>query len=246
MALRVNLRQGSREQYLAKLSGVGIAAVPVGEAGLALEKPVPVDRLPGFAAGLVSVQDPGAQLAAILLNPAPRSRVLDACAAPGGKTAHLLERAELDMLALDLKPSRCRRVDDNLSRLGLRARLDAADCSKLNTWWDGQQFDAVLADVPCTASGVVRRNPDAKWLRREADIASFAAAQKRILDALWQVLRPGGRLLYVTCSLFPAENQWQIEQFLLRQPQALRCHEEQLLPTADHDGFFYCLLEKRD
>lgn len=245
MGLRVNCRRISRDDYLLKLAAVGIAAQAVGECGLTLAKPVPVDALPGFADGLVSVQDPGAQMAATLLDPAPGSRVLDACAAPGGKTAHLLERSDLDLLALDLKPSRCRRIAEGLSRLGLTARIEAADCVKLTSWWDGRPFDAVLADVPCTASGVVRRNPDAKWLRREDDIASFAAAQARILDALWQVVRPGGRLLYVTCSVFPAENGEQIERFLNRQPQASRCHEEQLLPTAEHDGFFYCLLEKR-
>ncbi|MGE5472182.1 MAG: 16S rRNA (cytosine(967)-C(5))-methyltransferase RsmB [Bacteroidota bacterium] len=246
MALRVNLRRGGRAEYLERLSAEGIAAAPVGEAGLMLEKPLPVDRLPGFAAGLVSVQDPGAQRAAELLAPAAGSRVLDACAAPGGKTAHLLEGADLDLLALDLKPSRCRRIEENLSRLGLHADIRAADCAKLSTWWDGRPFDAVLADVPCTASGVVRRNPDSKWLRREEDIASFAATQARILDALWPVLRPGGKLLYVTCSVFPTENALQIGDFLARQPQARRCHEEQLLPTAEHDGFFYCLLEKCD
>jgi 16S rRNA (cytosine967-C5)-methyltransferase len=245
MGLRVNIRRISRDDYRLQLAAAGIAATPVGEAGLALARPVPVDSLPGFADGLVSVQDPGAQMAAMLLDPAPGSRVLDACAAPGGKTAHLLERNELDLLALDLKPSRCRRVAETLSRLGLTARIEAADCAKLTSWWDGRPFDAVLADVPCTASGVVRRNPDAKWLRREADIASFAAAQARILDALWQVVRPGGKLLYATCSVFPAENGGQIESFLERQPQAHRCHEEQLLPSAEHDGFYYCLLEKR-
>lgn len=244
MALRVNIRRGDRASYLTRLSAEGLAATPLGEVALALEKPVAVDRLPGFADGLVSVQDPGAQMAAALLDPAPGSRVLDACAAPGGKTAHLLERADLDLLALDLKPSRCRRVVENLNRLGLTADVRAADCAKLNTWWDGQSFDAVLADVPCTASGVVRRNPDAKWLRREADIASFAKTQSRILDALWQVVLPGGKLLYVTCSLFPAENGEQIAAFIGRQPDARCRHEEQLLPTTEHDGFFYCLLEK--
>lgn len=245
MALRVNLRRCGRDDYQARLSAEDIVSSPVGEAGLMLEKPVPVDRLPGFAAGLVSVQDPGAQRAAGLLAPLPGRRVLDACAAPGGKTAHLLERAALDLLALDLKPSRCRRVEENLARLGLHAEVKAADCVKLSTWWDGRPFDAVLADVPCTASGVVRRNPDAKWLRRAEDVASFAASQARILDALWPVVQPGGKLLYATCSVFPAENGEQIGRFLERQPHAVRRHEEQLLPTAEHDGFFYCLLEKR-
>lgn len=244
MALRVNLRKIARAAYLDQLAAEGIVAEPSGEAGLLLAKPLPVERLPGFADGHVSVQDPGAQRAAELLDPAPGSRVLDACAAPGGKTAHLLERADLDLLALDLKPSRCRRIAENLARLGLAAEIVKADCARLDSWWDGRPFTAVLADVPCTASGVVRRNPDAKWLRREADIASFAAAQARILDALWQVLGTGGKLLYATCSVFPEENGRQIEKFLSRQPQARRCSEEQLLPTAEHDGFFYCLLEK--
>ncbi len=245
MGLRVNLRQTTRDDYLARLQAAGIAAKPVGQCALALARPVAVESLPDFAQGAASVQDPGAQVAAELLDPAPGSRVLDACAAPGGKTAHLLERADLDLLALDLKAARCRRIEENLARLQLRATVKVADCAKLNQWWDGQPFDAVLADVPCTASGVVRRNPDAKWLRRVEDIASFATAQARILDALWQVVRPGGKLLYATCSVFPAENGEQISRFMERQPQALRCKEEQLLPGADHDGFFYCLLEKR-
>lgn len=244
MALRVNRRRGTRDEYLARLQAEDIVATPIGEAGLALARPVPVDRLPGFAAGLVSVQDPGAQMAAVLLDPVAGSRVLDACAAPGGKTAHLLERADLDLLALDLKPSRCRRIADNLSRLGLQADIAAADCARLDTWWDGRPFDAVLADVPCTASGVVRRNPDAKWLRREADIAGFAATQARILAALWRVVRPGGKLLYATCSVFPEENGGQIAAFLAAHPEARRDHEQQILPSADHDGFYYCRLEK--
>ncbi|MDR0776255.1 MAG: 16S rRNA (cytosine(967)-C(5))-methyltransferase RsmB [Azonexus sp.] len=244
MALRVNPRRGSRAEYLERLAAEDIAARPLGEAGLALDRPLPVERLPGFAAGLVSVQDPGAQRAAELFDPAPGSRVLDACAAPGGKTAHLLERADIDLLALDLKPARCRRVTANLERLGLNAAVLAADCARPDRWWDGRPFDAILADVPCTASGVVRRHPDAKWLRRAEDIASFAASQARILDALWPLLRPGGKLLYATCSLFPAENGEQVARFLARQPLARRCHEEQLLPTAEHDGFYYCLLNK--
>ncbi|MBP5997056.1 MAG: 16S rRNA (cytosine(967)-C(5))-methyltransferase RsmB [Azonexus sp.] len=245
MALRVNVRRSSRDDYQARLAAAGIAAQPFAEAGLMLARPLPVERLPGFADGLVSVQDPGAQRAAVLLDPAPGSRVLDACAAPGGKTAHLLEHADLDLLALDLKPSRCRRIADNLARLGLSARIASADCARLDTWWDGRPFDTVLADVPCTASGVVRRNPDAKWLRRETDITGFAATQARILDALWQVLRPGGTLLYATCSVFPEENGGQTGKFLAAHPDARRDHEEQILPSADHDGFYYCRLEKR-
>jgi len=244
MALRVNRRRGTRDEYLARLQAEDIAATAIGEAGLALARPVPVNRLPGFAAGLVSVQDPGAQIAAMLLDPAAGSRVLDACAAPGGKTAHLLERTDLDLLALDLKPSRCRRIADNLSRLGLQVEIATADCVRLDTWWDGRPFDAVLVDVPCTASGVVRRNPDAKWLRREADIASFAATQARILAALWRVVRPGGKLLYATCSVFPEENGGQIAAFQAAHPEARRDHEQQILPSADHDGFYYCRLEK--
>ncbi len=245
MALRVNRRRCSRADYQTQLAAAGIAASPFGVDGLTLAQAVPVDRLPGFFDGLVSVQDPGAQRAAELLAPAPGSRVLDACAAPGGKTAHLLERADLDLLALDLKPARCRRIEDGLGRLHLSAKVVAADCTQLDQWWDGFPFDAVLADVPCTASGVVRRNPDAKWLRRPEDIASFALTQSRILDALWQVLRPGGKLLYATCSVFPRENQRQIRGFLARQPAAGIIHEEQILPDAERDGFFYCLLEKR-
>lgn len=244
MALRVNRRRGTRGEYLARLTEEGIVATPVGEAGLALARPLPVERLPGFADGLVSVQDPGAQKAAALLDPLPGSRVLDACAAPGGKTAHLLERADLDLLALDVKASRCRRVAENLTRLGLHASLQAADCGRLDTWWDGRPFDAVLADVACTASGVVRRNPDAKWLRREADIESFAAAQSHILEALWRVVRRGGKLLYATCSVFPEENGEQADRFVANHPDARRAHEEQILPAAAHDGFYYCLLEK--
>lgn len=246
MALRVNRRRGERAACLAELAAAGIAAEAwAGNAeGILLARPVPVDRLPGFAEGRLSVQDPGAQRAAALLDPAPGSRVLDACAAPGGKAAHLLERAAIDLVALDLKPARCRRIEENLGRLGLAATVKAADCSRLSAWWDGQPFAAVLADVPCTASGVVRRHPDAKWLRRPEDVASFARTQAAILDALWQVVAPGGKLLYATCSVFPEENGEQAQRFLARQPQARQVREEQLLPTDIHDGFYYCLLEK--
>ena len=170
--------------------------------------PRPVVQLPGFAEGWWSVQDAGAQRAAELLAPADGMRVLDACAAPGGKTAHLLELADIDLLALDADASRLERVGQNLDRLGLggdRVRLQAADAADLDAWWDGKPFDAVLADVPCTASGIVRRHPDIRWLRRENDLRRTAALQTRILDALWRTVAPGGRLLYVTCSVFPIE-----------------------------------------
>lgn len=244
MAVRINRRRADPADWLARFRASGGEAELRGEHAVLLGRPVPVDRLPGFADGEVSVQDIGAQRAAALLDPAPGSRVLDACAAPGGKTAHLLEGTDLDLLALDLKPARCRRIEDNLRRLHLSAAVKAADCVRLESWWDGQPFDAVLADVPCTASGVVRRHPDAKWLRRPEDIASFAGTQARLLRALWQVVRPGGKLLYATCSVFPEENQAQMAAFLAQTPTASRCHEEQLLPDAEHDGFYYCLLQK--
>lgn len=244
MAVRVNRRRLEAAAWLDQLRQAGIEGELRGEAGVLLTRPVPVDRLPGFFDGDVSVQDLGAQQAAQILDLAPGARVLDACAAPGGKAAHLLERGDVELLALDLKANRCRRVEENLQRLHLPGTVQVADCVAVQDWWDGRPFDAVLADVPCTASGVVRRNPDAKWLRRADDIASFARTQQRILSALWQVVRPGGKLLYATCSLFPQENGQQIAAFLAHTPTAIKCLEEQLLPDAEHDGFYYCLLQK--
>jgi 16S rRNA (cytosine967-C5)-methyltransferase len=244
MTLRVNPRRANRADYLARLAAAGLAASPVGRHGLILDKPAPVEALPGFFDGVVSVQDAGAQRAAELLAPAPGSRVLDACAAPGGKTAHLLELAELDLLALDIDAGRTQRIDENLQRLGLQATLKVADCSAVGRWWDGRPFDAILADVPCSASGVVRRHPDIKQLRRESDIRRFAHTQAAILDALWPVLKPGGTLLYATCSVFTEENSAQIDAFLVRQPGVVRVHEEQLLPCQENDGFYYALLRK--
>ena len=246
MTLRVNLRRGTVADYLDRLAAAGLSARPVGHAGLVLQKPVPVDALPGFFDGLVSVQDAGAQRAAELLAPAAGARVLDACAAPGGKTAHLLESADLDLLALDIDAGRTRRIEENLQRLGLRAEVKAADCSDIKHWWDGRPFDAILADVPCSASGVVRRHPDIKRLRRESDIRRLVHTQAQILDVLWSVLKPGGHLLYATCSVFPEENGAQIDAFLVRQPGAQRVSEERLLPQVDRDGFYYALLRKPD
>lgn len=244
MSLRVNQRRLSREQYLERLAAVGIAAVPVGKVGLRLQQPQPVDALPGFADGLVSVQDAGAQRAAELLDASDGQRVLDACAAPGGKAAHLLELADVDMTALEMDAGRARRIDDTLTRLGLQATVRVADCRKVDQWWDGRLFDRILADVPCSASGVVRRHPDSKWLRREKDIAGFARTQRQILGALWPTLAAGGKLLYATCSVFPEENGEQVAAFAKNTAGALLLAEEQLLPQGDHDGFYYALLQK--
>ena len=255
LTLRVNRRRASREQVLAAFQDAGLAAEPVGAAGLVVATPRPVVQLPGFAEGWWSVQDAGAQRAAELLAPADGMRVLDACAAPGGKTAHLLELADIDLLALDADAGRLERVGQNLDRLGLggdRVRLQAADAADLDAWWDGKPFDAVLADVPCTASGIVRRHPDIRWLRRENDLRRTAALQTRILDALWRTVAPGGRLLYVTCSVFPIEGTRQALEFLQRHPEARRLDAPgQLLPVAvdatpaeQQDGFFYALFAK--
>jgi 16S rRNA (cytosine967-C5)-methyltransferase len=244
MTLRVNARRISVDAYLGELRAAGIEAKPVGGAGLRLATPLPVDRLPGFAEGWVSVQDAGAQRAAGLLDPVAGARVLDACAAPGGKTAHLLERADLDMLALDIDAARARRIEDNLGRLGLAADVRVGDCLAADRWWDGRPFDAILADAPCSASGVARRHPDIKRLRRESDIRKFARAQAAILDALWPLLKPGGKLLYATCSVFVEENDAQIDAFLARWTDARRLVQERWLPNDDNDGFYYALLRK--
>jgi 16S rRNA (cytosine967-C5)-methyltransferase len=249
MCLRVNCRRTTPEDYAARLAAESIAARRIGTSGFLLERPVSVDRIPGFLQGEVSVQDAGAQRAAGYLDLQAGQRVLDACAAPGGKTAHLLETADIALTALDVDPGRCADVTRNLERLGLAAQVRTADCGAPESWWDGAPFDRILADVPCSASGVVRRHPDIKWLRRSADIAAFAARQARILDALWRTLAPGGKLLYVTCSVFPEENGSVVDAFLARTPGAFRAGLPdgaalQLLPAAGHDGFFFSLLEK--
>ncbi len=250
MTLRVNRKQSSMENYLAALRAAGIAARQTGTWALTLEKPVAVDKLPGFAEGRVSVQDAGAQWAASLLDVQDGMRVLDACAAPGGKTGHVLENASANVLALDVDAARLKRVQQNLHRLQLSAELKTGDAAKSQTWWDGKPFDRILADVPCTASGVVRRNPDIKWLRQPQDIKKFAKQQAAILDALWQTLAPGGKLLYVTCSIFSEENAQQVLAFLSRRPDAVQLalpaalNEGQLLPNDDQDGFYYALLQR--
>jgi len=249
MCLRVNRRRISREDYGAQLDEAGLRAHAVGEHGLLMERPVPVSRLPGFGDGLVSVQDAGAQRCAGLLGLAPGQRVLDACAAPGGKAAHILESADVELTALDVDAARAALIGAGLARLGLGADVRVADCTALSSWWDGRPFERVLADVPCSSSGVVRRHPDMKWLRRPGDVAEFAARQRAILGALWQVLAPGGKLLYVTCSVFRDENEAVLEAFGARCPDARRVDlpggaMPQLLPCAEHDGFFFGLLTK--
>lgn len=249
MCLRVNRRRCGAEAYLARLAACGIEARRAGSSALLLKKPVPVERLPGFARGDVSVQDAGAQHAAELMDLTHGQRVLDACAAPGGKSAHILELADVDLTALDIDAGRCSMISQNLARLGMQAEVRAADCSLPANWWDGRAYDRILADVPCSASGIARRRPDVKWLRRESDLAGFAARQSAIVSALWQTLAPGGKLLYVTCSIFPEENDAVVEAFVARTPGARRGElpagaPAQLTPDEGQDGFFFAILEK--
>ena len=263
MTLRVNARRSTVSAYLQTLEQAGMAAVATGDSGVILAQPRPVFDLPGFAEGVVSVQDGAAQQATPLLLAGLHSdkalRVLDACAAPGGKTAHLLEYADCDVTALDVDAQRCERITQTLDRLQLKATVLTADAAQVSTWWDGQLFDAVLLDAPCSASGIVRRHPDIRWLRRETDIAQLAVIQTRLLKALWPVVKPGGRLLYCTCSVFKAEGQAQIQTFLARNTEAtllaspghlmpFNGAKEDLVPDnspSEHDGFYYALLEKR-
>ena len=250
MCLRVNQRRASTADYGARLEAAGIASRRVGDHALLLPQPVPVSRLPAFETGEVSVQDAGAQRAARCLDLAPGQRVLDACAAPGGKAAHIVESAEVNLTALDADPRRCERMRRNFERLGLSAQVLTTDCTRLDDWWDGVAFERILADVPCSASGVVRRHPDVKWLRRSSDLAAFAARQAAILSALWRVLGAGGKLLYVTCSVFAQENEAVIDAFAAYAPALQRLAlpdgaQAQCLPDAEHDGFFYALLQKQ-
>ena len=247
LTLRVNQRKTSVEDYLALLAQQDMAATQIGPHAVRLAQPVPVSRIPHFSEGWVSVQDAAAQLAAPLLDVVDGMRVLDACAAPGGKTGHLLEMAKLDVLALDQDAKRLERVAQNLARLQLPAQLIAGDALG-RSWWDGKPFDRILADVPCTASGIVRRHPDIRWLRRPSDSRQLAKQSSAMLDNLWSMLKPDGKLLLVTCSLWPEESAQQADAFAERH-QALRLDAPgQLLPLAtpeqDHDGLFYALFQK--
>ena len=268
LILRINERKTTPQQYLQALNAINIEASCVGEHGVVLVNAQPIPSLPGFAEGHFSVQDAAAQLAAPLLvkglapaHAGGRMNLLDACAAPGGKTAHLLELVDADVTALEIDARRSERIGQNLQRLGLQARVVVGDAGKPDSWWDGALFDGILLDAPCTASGIVRRHPDVRWLRRPTDIAQLAALQAQLLENLWPLLRPGGRLVYCTCSVFKAEGESQIQTFVAHHTDAvLRPSPGHLLPqnraaspasptlpdnlAGEHDGFYYALLEK--
>jgi len=263
LVLRVAARVAMAE-YLDRCERADIAVTRVGERAVRVHAPRPVAELPGFAEGDVSVQDAGAQLAAPWLAAEPGQRVLDACAAPGGKTAHLAETGDLDLVALDVDSARAARVRENLQRTGGRADVRIGDAADPSAWWDGRPFDRVLLDAPCTASGIVRRHPDIPWLRRPTDVAQLATLQAGLLAALWPLLGVGGRLLYIVCSVFPDEGPEQIARFTERHPEAREVPlpagppRVQLVPTPAtgpawdgasalptvHDGFFFALLQK--
>jgi 16S rRNA (cytosine967-C5)-methyltransferase len=254
LILRVNQKQYSREQYQSLLTEAGIDSMPIESVGgfaipsaLLLPNPVPVSELPGFYSGAVSVQDAGAQLAATLLNPEPGELMLDACAAPGGKTGHLLELADCRMVALELDSQRIGKIGGNLDRLRLnseKVKVLRGDASK-EAWWDGVLFDKILLDAPCSASGIVARHPDIPFLRREADIKSLQKKQREILTQTWKMLKPGGLLLYVTCSVFSEEGEDQAAWFAQQYGNAVRLGAPgQLLPSEANDGFYYALFKK--
>jgi 16S rRNA (cytosine967-C5)-methyltransferase len=256
--IRINARRGRREQYLERLEQAGLTAhtLPFLPDAVWIENPLPVTRLPGFDEGLFAVQDAAAQLAADYVDARPGQRVLDACAAPGGKTCHLLERTPgIEMLALDQDAGRTGLIRDNLKRLGLQAQVLQADAAKPETWWDGQPFDRILLDAPCSATGVIRRHPDIKWLRDPAQVGMAAAQQVALLDALWPLLNAGGMLVYATCSVLKRENCQQIKEFIDRHadaaavqlvdPGAASEPGRQILPGEQNmDGFYYACLRK--
>ena len=261
MWLRVDPRQGSREDYQAELAELGIeATAPVSPPqALLLTTPVAVERLPGFAQGRASVQDAAAQQVVAVMDAKPGQRVLDACAAPGGKTAALAEQVpDLVLTVIEKDAQRCPRLEDTLRRCRVSARLVVADAADTGGWWDGERFDRILIDAPCTGTGVIRRHPDIKFLRRASDVAALAREQSRLLDALWPLLTPGGRLTYATCSILKSENQAQIEAFCQRTPSARALPLSlpgfvaagpgvQCLPgSADQDGFYYACLQRSD
>ena len=254
LTLRINVRKINLKQYEEKLKSESIEYRVLGDIALELTKPIPVEKIPGFIEGEVSVQDFGAQLAAKLLDLKDGQVCLDACSAPGGKTGHMLEIADIELVSIDQQKERLYKVKENLERLQLHAHLKCADLTAIKSWWNKKLFDRILLDTPCSASGVVRRHVDIKWLRRPRDIEMFAKQQKIMLQAMWQLLKKGGKLLYATCSIFPDENQRVIDDFIKEHSDAKEVkwsvdskytkYENQLIPSENHDGFFYALFEK--
>ncbi|ELV8683460.1 16S rRNA (cytosine(967)-C(5))-methyltransferase RsmB [Vibrio fluvialis] len=255
MWLRVNHQHHDRDAYQALLNNENIDSSVHSQAEDALKLAVPCDvtKLPGFEKGWVSVQDAAAQLSLHYLQPQDGELILDCCAAPGGKTAHILERTQgSEVVAIDCDDTRLKRVHDNLKRLNLSAKVVCGDARYPQEWWQGSQFDRILLDAPCSATGVIRRHPDIKWLRRAEDIAALAELQREILDAMWQQLKPGGTLVYATCSITPQENVLQVKDFLARTSDAQLVGSEldnpgrQILPgEEDMDGFYYAVLTKQ-
>ena len=254
LTLRINVRKINLRQYEEKLKSESIEYRILGDIALELTQPIPVEKIPGFIDGEVSVQDFGAQLAAKLLDLKDGQVCLDACSAPGGKTGHMLEMADIELVSIDQEKDRLHKVKENLERLQLHAHLKCADLTAIKSWWNEKLFDRILLDAPCSASGVVRRHVDIKWLRRSRDIDMFAKQQKIMLQAMWQLLKKGGKLLYATCSIFPDENQRVIDDFIKEHSDAKEVkwsvdskyskYENQLIPSENHDGFFYALFEK--
>ena len=254
LTLRINVRKINLKQYEEKLKSESIEYRVLGDIALELTQPIPVEKIPGFIEGEVSVQDFGAQLAAKLLDLKDGQVCLDACSAPGGKTGHMLEIADIELVSIDQQKERLYKVKENLERLQLHAHLKCADLLAIKSWWNDKLFDRILLDTPCSASGVVRRHVDIKWLRRPRDIEMFAKQQKIMLQAMWQLLKKGGKLLYATCSIFPDENQRVIDDFIKEHSDAKEVkwsvdskyskYENQLIPSENHDGFFYALFEK--
>ena len=255
LTLRINERKTNLKQYEEKLKSEAISYRVLGNTALELAQPTPVEKIPGFMDGEVSIQDFGAQLAAKLLDLQDGQICLDACSAPGGKTGHMLEIADIELVSIDQQKDRLYKVKENLERLHLHAYLKCADLTAVNTWWNEKLFDRILLDAPCSASGVVRRHVDIKWLRRPRDIEMFAKQQEAMLEAMWQLLKKGGKLLYATCSIFYDENQKVINHFIKEHTDAKEVkwsvdseyskYENQLIPSENHDGFFYALLEKK-
>ena len=254
LTLRINRRKNNIKQYEEKLKYAEISYRVLGDTALELIRPIAVENIPGFIDGEVSVQDFGAQLAVELLDLKVGQICLDACSAPGGKTGHMLEIADIELVSIDYHKDRLNKVKENLERLQLDAHLKCADLIAINTWWNKKLFDRILLDAPCSASGVVRRHVDIKWLRISHDIEIFVKQQKIMLQAMWQLLKKGGKLLYSTCSIFPEENQRIIDCFIKENGDAKEVkwsvdskyskYENQLIPNDNHDGFFYALLEK--